>query len=302
MEITSLEELIPKRGSEIIKLHNGELPTIRTGFKTLDTMVYGFPSGGLIVIGTRPSMGKDTFAQNLAYNIATQNEFDSGVLLFSSTISSNEIADRIISDISGVDHWAIRTDNLNKNNLTAIDITTKNFKKVPIYIDDTTHMTITELITRVHRTKDKYMLSAIIVNDIDLLLPYNRESASYEQQLDSITHGLKNLARELKLPIFLMVSIPCYDAENAKSSDPTPTLADLKQYGSLEKDANVVIFLHRPSYYYDYDYDFSADELDEVKRNIVELVIRKNNNRGPMTTVEIYFDPDKLKFVSLEEE
>lgn len=301
MEITSLEELIPKRGSEIIKLHNGELPTIKTGFKALDTKLYGLPNGGLIVIGTRPSMGKTTFAQNLAYNIATQNEFDSGVLLFSSAISSNEIADQVISDVSGVDRWSIRTDHLNKNDLTAIDVTTKDFEKVPLYIDDTTHMTIAELTARVHRAKDECMLSAIIINDIDLLLPYNRESADYEQQLDSITHGLKNLARELKLPIFLMVSIPCYDAENARNSDPTPTLVDLKQYGSLEKDANVVIFLHRPGYYYD-DYDISADELNEVKRNIVELVIRKNNNRGPMATVEIYFNPDKLKFVSLEEE
>lgn len=291
MGTTTLHQIASERGTILRKVHDNDLPTVKTGFAVLDQRTAGFRSGDFIVIGARPGMGKTTFAQNLAYNIATQNSPYDEVLFFSGELPNTTVADRAISDISGIDAWKLRTNHLDNHDLKNIDHAVQGLDGVPLLIDDTTHMSITELATRVRQAlSDEHNLNTIIIDSIDLLLPYDRTATDYEQKLDKITHSLRNLARELELPIILMVETPRHKPEDG---GPKPRLSELKQYGALEKDADLIIFLHRPDYY-------ECNENDDSRRNIVELLVLKNTHGG-IGTVEICFHPEKLKFMPLEE-
>lgn len=289
MGITKLQELANQRKTDLHKIHDDIMPALQTGFDELDQGTHGFRDGDFIVIGARPAMGKDTFVQNLACNIA---EHGTTILFFSSEVPNACLTDRILSIFSGVDIWKMRNGLLEKTELQLIDDATQYLSETPILIDDTTHMTMTELTARIRKANDDgFGLGAVLINDLTLLLPYDHTSSDYEQKLDEITHGLRDLARELELPIILMVEIPRYKHDG---NDCKPNLIDLKQYGSLEKDADIIIFLHRHSYY-------SLDDDDESDRNITELIIRKNAH-GPMKTAKIRFDPNRLKFVSMQKD
>lgn len=292
MGIATIHQIASERGTTLRKIHDNDLPTVKTGFEALDKRTAGFRGGDFIVIGARPAMGRATFAQNLAHNIATQNDPDAEVLFFSSEFPNATIADRMISDISGIDAWKLRMNLLDDNDFTNIDHAVQELDAVPLLVDDTTHMSIAELTTRVKRVlSDEHRLSAIIIDSLSLLLPHDRATDRYEQKLDEITHGLRNLARELELPVILTAEIPRYESEDG---NPEPRLSELNQYGALEKDADLIIFLHRPDYY-------ECDENDDSRRNITELFVLKNTHGG-IGTVEICFHPEKLKFMPLEED
>lgn len=293
MTITKIRDLANDRNIHLQNLHDGDLWAINSGFDNLDRKTGKFRSGDLVVIGARPVMGRSTFAENLVYNIAKHNDPHHNVLFFSMETPSATIVDKFATKISDIDPWKLRVGMLKDADIKSLEQATAEIAKLPILVDDTTHFTMPEFVARIHKTISEQALNedlgAVVIDHLDLLLPYDRTSADYEQKLDEVTHGLRDLARELEIPIILMLELPRYINEG----DPTPTLPILKPYGSLERDASIIIFLHRPSYY-------DTSRLDYPDAQTTELIIRKNLH-GPIKTVKIRFDPDKLKFVSLDD-
>lgn len=294
MKIAEISQLAAQHGKDLHHIHNGNIWKVDTGFPDLDRSTGGFRESDFIVIAARPATGKSSFARNLAYNIATLDESGRSYLFFSSNFSCDELCSRLFSDLSGIETWKICRNSLKQPDFLKIDQIIKNLKATPLYIDDTTHLTLADLATRIHEIDNQFALGGVVIDDISMLLPYN-QTANYESQLDIATHGLRDLARELKIPIIIMANLPHYDDDN----NPRPSLADLKSYGSLEKDASIVIFLHRPNYSTP-EIINDQNELDEISRNITDLIIAKNTH-GPITTTEVYFHPDKLKFIPIED-
>lgn len=301
MGTMELNQLATERGRFLRRIYNKaiEVQELDTGFKELNKRTHGgLKEGDFVVIGARPSMGGNTFICDLVYNIAACNDLSSpgGLLFFSSNMSNDVVADKMICKLSGIDPWIMRNELFKEDDIGKINCAANKLSKLAIIIDDTTHMTIAELTSRIQEVKSQRSLDAIIIDDLNMLLPYNRKASDYEQKLDEVTHGLRNLARELKIPIIVAVKLPDYD--DKKKNDPRPDLSDIQQYGSLEKDANVIILLHRPAYYYEYNLD-ACDELDKVKDNLFELIVAKSTH-GSIAIEEIYFDSSKQGFISLE--
>ena len=227
-----------------LKKNKGVLRGLKTGFADLDKKTAGLQKGDLVIVGARPAMGKTTFAQNLAYNIANINR--RGVLFFSMEMAKNEIVDRIISDIADVDNWKMRTGNLSDEEFSRIGDALGEIDELPIYIDDTSSMTVMELRNKARRAKHDHDIGVVIVDYLQLITGSDRYSGNRVQEVTEISRGLKILARELEIPVIALAQL----SRNVTGrDDPRPVLSDLRESGSIEQDADLVMFLHRPDYY-----------------------------------------------------
>ena len=292
-EYVALEDLLIDAYDRIEDLHKnkGALRGLKTGFRDLDRKTAGLQKGDLIIIGARPAMGKTTFAQNLAYNVATRNGGKKGVLFFSMEMANNEIVDRMISDISGIDNWKIRTGNVTDEDFAKIGDALSDMNEVPLYIDDTSSMTILELRNKARRAAHDHDISMIIVDYLQLLQGSDRYAGNRVMEVSDISRGLKTLARELEIPVVALAQL----SRNVTGrDDPHPVLSDLRDSGSIEQDADLVMFLHRVDYYH-------MNEPDYQDTNITELIISKHRH-GPVGTIELYFHPELLRFMSLDKE
>ncbi|MBR3233103.1 replicative DNA helicase [Candidatus Saccharibacteria bacterium] len=292
-EYVALESLLADAFDRMEELHKnkGALRGLKTGFRDLDKMTAGFQKGDLIIIGARPAMGKTTFAENLAYNAATIN--NRGVLFFSMEMANNEIIDRMISDVSGVDNWKIRTGNVTDEDYGKIGDALEEMDSVPLYLDDSSSMTILELRNKARRAAHDHDISMIIVDYLQLLSGSDvyRKTGQRVQEVSEISRGLKQLARELEIPVIALAQL----SRNVTGrDDPRPVLSDLRESGSIEQDADLVMFLHRVDYYH-------MNEPDYVPTNITELIIGKHRH-GPVGKIELYFHPELLRFMSLDKE
>ncbi len=292
-EYVALEDLLVDAYDRIEELHKngGALRGLKTGFHDLDNKTAGFQKGDLIIIGARPAMGKTTFAQNLAYNVATHNGEGKGVLFFTMEMANNEIVDRIVSDISGVDNWKIRKGNLSDDEFTRIGDALGEMNEVPLYLDDTSSMTILELRNKAKRAYHDHSISMIVVDYLQLLQGSDRYAGNRVQEVTEISRGLKTLARELEVPVIALAQL---SRGVTGRDDPRPVLSDLRESGSIEQDADLVMFLHRPDYY-------KQNQDDFVPTNITELIIAKHRH-GPVGKIELYFHPELLRFMNLDKE
>lgn len=272
---------------EELQKNKGALRGLKTGFSDLDKKTAGFQKGDLIIVGARPSMGKTTFAQNLAYNIASINK--RGVLFFSMEMAANEIIDNMISSVSGVDSWKMRTGNLSDTEFAKIGDALGEMDEVPIYIDDTSSMTITELRNKARRAAHDHDIGIIVLDYLQLITGSDRYAGNRVQEITEISRGLKILARELSVPVVALAQL----SRNVEGrEDPRPVLSDLRDSGSIEQDADLAIFIHRVDYY---------KKKDEEDTNITELIIRKHR-RGALGTIELYFDKERSRFMTLDKE
>ena len=288
-EYVPMEDLLADALDRIEELHKnkGALRGLKTGFRDLDKMTAGFQKGDLIIVGARPAMGKTTFAQNLTYNIASMN--GKGVLFFSMEMASNEIIDRMISDVSGVNNWNIRTGNFTDEEYTKIADAMDELSELPIYIDDSSSMTINELRNKARRAMHDHNIGIIIIDYLQLIQGSDRYKGNRVQEVTEISRGLKILARELDVPVVALAQL----SRNVTGRDnPRPLLSDLRESGSIEQDADLVLFLHRPDYYKQND-----DNYEET--HITELLIAKHRH-GAIGKVELYFHPELLRFMSLD--
>ncbi len=284
-----MEELLADAFDRIEELHKnkGALRGLKTGFRDLDKKTAGFQKGDLVIIGARPAMGKTTFAQNLAYNIASINK--KGVLFFSMEMAANEIIDRMISDVSGVDNWKMRTGNLSDEEFQRIGDALGEMDEIPIYIDDTSSMTIVELRNKARRAMHDHDIGIVIVDYLQLIQGSDRYKGNRVQEVTEISRGLKILARELEIPVIALAQL----SRNVTGrDDPRPVLSDLRESGSIEQDADLVMFLHRPDYYKQND-----DNYEET--HITELLVAKHRH-GAVGKIELYFHPELLRFMSLD--
>jgi replicative DNA helicase len=286
--IVSLEEILGQSFERLDELHNNKdkIRGVPTGYKDLDDMLAGLQRSDLFVLAARPSMGKTAFVLNLAHKIATLAK--EPIVIFSLEMSKEQLVDRLLSMESGVDGWALRTGNLTDDDFERLGNAMGTLGEAPIYIDDSPSITIAELRTKAKREAHKRPLGLIIVDYLQLMSGGPRFSGQSNrvQEISEISRGLKAIARELNVPLIALSQL----SRSVESRSPQiPQLADLRESGSIEQDADVVAFLYREEYY--------NPETD--KKNIMEVLVKKHRN-GPTGNVELYFERDKQRIRSLD--
>ena len=288
-EYTALSDLLVEAYDRIENLYQnkGALRGLKTGFRDLDQKTAGLQKGDLIILGARPAMGKTTFAQNIATNVATINKC--GVLFFSMEMAKNEIVERMISDGSGIDAWKLRTGNISGEDFEKIGDAMGEMGEIPLYIDDTSTMTVLELRNKARRAAHDHNIGLIVIDYLQLITGSDRYAGNRVQEVTEISRGLKQLARELEVPVLALAQL---SRSVTGRDDPRPVLSDLRESGSIEQDADLVMMLHRPDYYHQND-----DNYEET--NITELLIQKHRH-GSVGKIELYFDKDHVRFMSLD--
>lgn len=287
-DIISLEDALSESFDRLDELHKdkGKLRGLPTGYKDLDNMLAGLQKSDLFILAARPSIGKTALALNLAHNISLKSGVP--VLIFSLEMSKEQLVDRLLAMESGVDAWALRTGNLNDQDFEKIGHAMGDLSEAQIYIDDTPSITISDLRTKARREAHQRPIGLIIVDYLQLMSGGARYGgdANRVQEVSEISRGLKGIARELNVPIVALSQL----SRSVESRSPQiPQLADLRESGSIEQDADVVAFIYRE--------DFYNPETD--RKNIVEILIRKHRN-GPTGSVELFFDRERQRFRSLD--
>ncbi len=285
-DLTSIETILTDSFDRMEELHRnkGSLRGVRTGYRDLDNMTAGLQRSDLIILAARPAMGKTTLVTNLAYNVATVAK--QPVLFFSLEMSKEQLVDRMLADASGVDAWNIRTGNLSDEDFSKLSEAMGDMAEAPIYIDDTPGLSVLEMRTKARRASHEQPLGLIIVDYLQLMQASGRSDGNRVQEVSEISRGLKLIARELNVPVIALSQLS-RSVENR--SPQIPQLADLRESGSIEQDADIVMFIYREAYY----------NPDTDRENITDLIISKHRN-GPVGKVELYFHPERLRFMSLD--
>jgi replicative DNA helicase len=286
--VVSLETILAESFERLDDLHKDKntLRGIPTGYKDLDNILAGLQRSDLFIIAARPSMGKTAFVLNLAHKIATQAK--EPVLVFSLEMSKEQLVDRLLAMESGVDAWALRTGNLTDSDFERLGEAMGTLSEAKVYIDDTPGITVSDLRTKARREAHNQKLGLIIVDYLQLMSGGGRYASEGNrvQEISEISRGLKGVARELNVPLIALSQLS-RSVENR--SPQIPQLADLRESGSIEQDADVVAFLYREEYY----------NPDSERKNIMDVLIKKHRN-GPTGGVELYFDRDKQRIRSID--
>lgn len=285
-DLVSLEQILTESFDRMEELHRdkSKMRGIKTGYRDFDNMTAGLQRSDLLILAARPAMGKSTFALNLAYNIASQQK--QPVLVFSLEMSKEQLVDRMLADASGVNAWNIRTGNLSDDDFEKLSDAMGEMAEAPIYIDDSPGMTVLEMRTKARREAHNHPLGLIIVDYLQLMSGSGRSDGNRVQEVSEISRGLKMLAREMNVPVIALSQL----SRSVESRSPQiPQLADLRESGSIEQDADIVMFLYREDYY--------NPETD--RQHITDLIIAKHRN-GPVGRIELYFHPEQVKFMSLD--
>lgn len=286
--IVSIEDILAQSFERLDDLHKDKqkLRGIPTGYKDMDGMLAGLQRSDLFILAARPSMGKTAFVLNLAHNVAVKAK--EPVLIFSLEMSKEQLVDRLLSMQSGVDAWALRTGNLTDADFEKIGEAMGVLSEAPIYIDDTPGITVSDMRTKARREAHHHKLGLVIVDYLQLMSGGSRfgSDGNRVQEISEISRGLKGVARELDVPLIALSQL----SRSVESRSPQiPQLADLRESGSIEQDADIVAFLYREDYY----------NPDSDRKNIMDVLIKKHRN-GPTGGVELYFDRDKQKISSLD--
>lgn len=286
-DLVSLEHILTESFDRIEELHRnkGSLRGTPTGYRDIDAKTAGLQKSDLIILAARPAMGKSTFVSNLAYNIATQAK--KAVLFFSLEMSKEQLVDRMLAEASGVDAFNIRTGNLSEDDFSKLSDAMGEMAEAPIYIDDTPGLSVLEMRTKARREAHNQPLGLIIVDYLQLMQGSGRNNdGNRVQEVSEISRGLKLIARELDVPVIALSQL----SRSVESRHPQiPQLADLRESGSIEQDADIVMFLYREDYY----------NPDTENQHITDLIIAKHRN-GPTGRIQLYFHPEQLRFMSLD--
>lgn len=287
-DVVSLETILSESFDRLDDLHRdkNKIRGVPTGFRDLDNILAGFQRSDLIILAARPSMGKTALSLNLAHNVAVKSEVP--VIVFSLEMSKEQLVDRMLSMESGVDAWALRTGNLSDSDFEKIGQAMGTLSEAKIFIDDTPGITVSELRTKARREAHKQPIGLIIVDYLQLMSGGSKfgGDGNRVQEISEISRGLKGIARELNVPVLALSQL----SRSVESRSPQiPQLADLRESGSIEQDADVVAFIYREEYY----------NPESDRKNITDIFIKKHRN-GPVGSVELYFDKEKQRFRSLD--
>lgn len=281
----TLKDTLPEAWARIERLQEtkGALRGVPTGFQALDDMLSGFQNADLIILAARPSMGKTTLALDFARLAATQHNV--GVGIFSLEMSSQQLVDRLLSADSKVNAWSLRTGRLSSDHeFTALRDSMEKLSKAPIFIDDQPSSNIVHIRSVARRLKAEHNIGFIIIDYLQLMST-TRHYDSMVNQVTEISHSLKALAREINVPVLALAQLS--RAVEARGGE--PRLSDLRDSGSIEQDADVVMFIHR------------EDKInkDSDRPNIAKIMIEKHRN-GATGFVELYFDGKTTSFLPIE--
>ena len=283
----AMKDILGEAIERLNKLHGSDnkLRGVSTGFKSLDNKLSGFQNSDLIILAARPSMGKTSLALDIARKAAIQSDVSVGI--FSLEMSSQQLIDRMLAAEAQVDSWKLRTGRLSSDSdFDRIRDTLDVLSKAPIYIDDEPGKNILKMRSVARKLKSEKNLGMIIVDYLQLMTPTNaRNNDNVVQQVTEISRSLKSLARELDVPVLALSQL----SRAVESRGGKPRLSDLRDSGSIEQDADVVMFIHQPDKY----------KEEHEKTNIAEILIEKHRN-GPTGRVELFFDAEKSSFRDLD--
>jgi replicative DNA helicase len=259
------------------------LPGITTSFYDLDAMTSGFGRSDLIILAGRPSMGKTALGLQIAYNIAKEHQLP--VAIFSLEMSQEQLAQRLLASESEIESNRLRSGRISQSELEPLSKAMANLSELPIYIDDNANLTVTQMRSQVRRLQSEQgkKLGLVLLDYLQLM--EGSGSDNRVQELSRITRNLKGLAREINVPVIALSQLSRgVEARTNKR----PMMSDLRESGSIEQDADLVIMLYRDEYY----------NPDTVDRGIAEVIVTKHRN-GPTGTIKLLFKAELTKFLSL---
>ncbi len=266
---------------EMLHQKQGRITGVESGFTDLDNLTAGFQKSDLIIVAGRPSMGKTSFALNIAQHCAIESNIP--VAIFSIEMSKEQLVQRLLSSVAGVDAMKLRTGYLGEKDWRQLAKAAGVLGEAPIYIDDSPTLTVLEMRAKARRLKSETDLGLVLVDYLQLIKPgYERKNR--QEEISIISSSLKALAKELALPV---VAVSQLSREPEKRPDKRPTLADLRESGAIEQDADVVLFIYREGFYRG-----ATGNADKT-----EVIIGKQRN-GPVGKVDLTFLKKCTRFVN----
>jgi replicative DNA helicase len=285
----TLRELIDEAIRTLQANEGKHVTGVPTGFDQLDEMLSGLQKGEMVILAARPSMGKTAFALNITENMAASG---APVAFFSLEMGKQQLVQRILCAKAGVDGQKLRKGMLSREEWRAIVGVCDELHTRPIFIDDTPGLTLLQMRSKARRLKEKHGIGAIVIDYLQLMSAGTR-TESRQVEVSDISRGVKAMARELEVPVV------CLSQLNRQSEDRQghrPRMSDLRESGSIEQDADVVMMLHREEYYHLQDPNWI--EANPQKANVAEVLVLKQRN-GPTGTVELFWDSRSTAFRNL---
>ena len=291
----------------------GKYSGIVSGFEDLDNMLGGLQNSDLIILAGRPSMGKTALATNIAFNAAkyfSNEEEEASAVMFSLEMSAEQIGLRILAEQAKIPSDKLRKGDLNEKDSLELSNAYQEIHKLNFFFDDSPNLTVSELRSKLRRYKNNYNIKLVLIDYLQLIKPEGSRD-NRVSELSEITRNLKQLAKEFDLPV---ISLSQLSRQVENRDDKRPLLSDLRESGSIEQDADVVMFIYRESYYlqrneptrgpdetqdsYKKKHDSWKDRNEEVF-NKAELIVAKQRN-GPTGKVDLYFDDKYTKFLGMD--
>ncbi len=288
-----VRDVLAEAFDRIDELHRekGKLRGLSTGFVELDNILAGLQKADLVILAARPSVGKTSLALDVARHVATRDKIPVGI--FSLEMSKEQLVDRLLCSEAGIDLWRMRTGRLSdrpgEDDFARIGHAMGMLSEAPIYIDDSATSNIMEIRTKARRLQMDKGLGLLVVDYLQLMESQTRIE-NRVQEIAEITRALKGIARELNIPVLALSQLS--RAVEARSPA-IPKLADLRESGSIEQDADVVLFIYRKAM------DRSNQNLTPEEKHVAEIHIAKHRN-GPTGLVQLFFDEQKVSFRNLE--
>tara|TARA_B100000745_G_scaffold292473_1_gene233373 strand:+ start:31921 stop:33297 length:1377 start_codon:yes stop_codon:yes gene_type:complete len=270
---------------EHLQENKDTLRGIHTGFRDLDNLLAGFQKSDLIILAARPSVGKTSLALDIARQTSIQH--GNAVGIFSLEMSAQQLTDRMLATEAKVDSWKLRTGRLSSDEeYDQLRNGMDRLSSAPIYIDDKSDRSVLQMRSIARRLKAEKGLALIIVDYLQLIMPgATRQSDSMVQQVTEISRSLKGMARELDVPVLALSQL----SRAVEQRGGTPRLSDLRDSGSIEQDADVVMFIHRE--------DRTNENSD--RQNIADILVEKHRN-GPVGRIELFFDEKRASYNTIE--
>ncbi len=279
-----VKEALAESFDRLDELHKrgSALRGVPTGFTDLDNKLAGFQDSNLIILAARPGQGKTALSLNIAQYVAIHQKQTVG--FFSLEMSKEELVDRLLVAQADVDAWRLKTGRLNDEDFTRLSEAMGELAEAPIFIDDTPGLNIFEMRTKARRLQVSQNLRLLIVDYLQLA-DAGRQFDNRVQEVSIVSQSLKNLARELKIPVLAVSQLSrAVEARGSKR----PQLADLRESGAIEQDADVVMFLYR-----------EEEEVEKWEQQIIKLLIAKHRN-GPLGEIDLVFRGDRIRFYGIE--
>ncbi len=292
-EMVKIDKVIPEVMTKLDELSNDKssLRGIKTGFRGLDHLLNGLHNSDLMILAARPAVGKTSFAMNIVESVALQGY---SCAVFSLEMGKDQLVQRMLCSVAGVSMENAMKGKMNRTEWLKMAKARETLSNAKIFIDDSAMIRPRELISKCRRLKNKFGLDLVMVDYIQLMTPdKSRNSDSRQNEISEISRSLKILAKEINVPVLALSQL----SRAVETRKGRPQLADLRESGAIEQDADIVMFIHRP------DRGATEKEIAEgkVQKNVAEIIVEKHRN-GPTGIVKLYFKGECTKFVNLNDE